>query len=217
MKNLIPHLACFLAAGLIFTACKADLEEKEDNAKKPENKSYNIIKEKAQKFENTEASHLNEKALAFVQAGDYKTAKHYFMKSLEIEPNSSVVYNNLGLIAVNENQVQQASDYFQQSIKLDSAYFNPYVNYSSLLLENDYLDKAIHYNSFVIKQCSDKQLKALAHFINSYAYLMKQECEEALVQYRLAKVLENDPNYKTQLNDLWLKLQKCIPNTLNSN
>ena len=212
--NFRPMKTCLysiLFLLLCTTACKTEVDDEKKEPEKPKSQSYNIIneKEQEQEFSSGEASAYNEKALAFVQARDYKSARELFKKSLEIEPNSPVVYNNLGLIAVNKNQVQLASDYFQQSIKLDSFYYNPYVNYSSLLLENDYFDKAILYNSFVIKRCKDKQLVALAHFINAYAYLMKGDCNKARESSEGAKSLENDPGYKAQLNDLLQKIASC--------
>ncbi|MCE3295402.1 MAG: hypothetical protein K0R65_1116 [Crocinitomicaceae bacterium] len=209
MKALTLKSIVLAVVYLALASCKPEPENQEEVKQKEESKSYNIIKEEPKKFTENKASEYNEKALSLVKIGDYKAARDYFLKSLEIEPGNSIVYNNLGLIAVNQNQVQAASDYFQQSIRLDSSYFNPYVNYSSLLLENDYFDKAILYNSFVIKRCQDPQLKALAHFINAYAYLMKQNCSQAFSDYEKAKVLENDPNYKTQLKDLQLKLEQC--------
>ena len=168
---------------LFIFSCKSEINEKKEKlnvgeTKKVDSKStYNVINDSESSFESKKASTLNDEALVFVKKGDYKEAKKLFYKSLSIEPKSAPVYNNLGLIAYNEQNVQLASDFYNKAIMIDSTYYTSFINFSSMLLENDYFTKSIELNNYLIKNCPDLQLIGISHFFNAYAYLRINKCE----------------------------------------
>ncbi len=208
----------FLFFGLLFS-CKN--EKSENQEAEVENKlvkvdtidsktTVNVIKDSPKVFQNKKASNLNDEALAFVKVGDYNQAKKLFNQSLKIEPKSAPVYNNLGLIAYNENNVQLASDYYNKSIMIDSTYYTAFINFSSMLLENDYFAKSIDLNNYIILNCKDLELIGISHFFNSYAYLKMKKCDIAKNHYKLARdILGKNPSFSLKLEDVNKQLIDC--------
>lgn len=161
-------------------------------------------------FLKPEVSKLNNEALAYVESGNSKKAKELFKRSLKIEPKSAVILNNLGLIAFNEDSISLAEEYYRAAIFSDSTYYNTYVNYSSLLLENDYFKRSIDINNYVIKYCKDDEILALSYFFNTYAFLKVNDCDNAKKHFLLAqKVKISNLQIKNNINSLEKTINNC--------
>lgn len=196
-----------LVMALILSSCQG--EEKNIAKKKPvKPKTLEKVIEDSTAFLSKESQELNEKGLKEIEKGSYDAAKSLFKESLEIEPKNATIYNNLGLIAMNQDSVELAKKYFSKAIYLDSTYYNAYINYSSLLVENDYFNQSINVNNYVLKYCKDNEHIALAHFFNAYAYYStnkkkaaNEEIQRAISLYpKNDAILQNMKNLSNQIN-----------------
>ena len=67
-------------------------------------------------------------------------------RAVELAPQFSVAWNNLGTIAYQSRRYQDAERYFRQSLEQDPKAFEPLVNLGGVLLTLGKLDEALEYN-----------------------------------------------------------------------
>lgn len=67
-------------------------------------------------------------------------------RAVELAPQFSVAWNNLGTIAYQGRRYQDAERYFRQSLEQDRTAFEPLVNLGGVLLTLGKLDEALEYN-----------------------------------------------------------------------
>ena len=95
-----------------------------------------IIKAKAliKKYPNV-IPFYNAIGLAYNEKKDLISAKKYFLKAIEINPNDGNVLNNLGLISKEKNEYDEAERYFNKAIKASSKNFVACLNLGNLKRE----------------------------------------------------------------------------------
>ncbi|HEX7961930.1 MAG TPA: tetratricopeptide repeat protein [Terriglobales bacterium] len=81
----------------------------------------------------------------------WEDAQKHFTKATEIYPRYASAFNNLGIVAINENKLPAAQAYFQQAIKLDDHLASAYLNVSKL-----------EYNEHHLQEAESSLVKALA-------------------------------------------------------
>lgn len=166
-------------------------------------------------FLKKETSEINNEGIKLIEKGQFKEAKKVFQKSLKIEPKNAVTYNNLALIATNEGDFDLANDYFKKAIYYDSAYYPAYINFSSLLIENDYFKRAITINDYVLKTNKNNEFELMANYFNTYAYLALKDCKQALIYCKNAKKnCELNKNIESSLHNLEAEIEKCLHHNL---
>jgi tetratricopeptide (TPR) repeat protein len=67
-------------------------------------------------------------------------------RSVELAPQFSTAWNNLGTIAYQSGRYQDAERYFRRSLQQDRQAFEPLVNLGGVLLTLGKLDQALEYN-----------------------------------------------------------------------
>jgi tetratricopeptide (TPR) repeat protein len=72
----------------------------------------------------------------------WEEAEKHFTKATEIYPRYASAFNNLGIVAINENKLPAAQGYFQQAIKLDDHLASAYLNVSKLEYNEHHLQEA---------------------------------------------------------------------------
>lgn len=72
----------------------------------------------------------------------WEDAEKHFTKATEIYPRYATAFNNLGIVAINENKLPAAHGYFQQAIKLDDHLASAYLNESKLEYNEHHLNEA---------------------------------------------------------------------------
>ena len=77
-------------------------------------------------------------------------AEKHFEKATEIYPRYASAFNNLGIVAINQNKLPAARGYFQQAINLDDHLASAYLNISKL-----------DYNEHRLKEAQAPLAKAL--------------------------------------------------------
>ena len=91
--------------------------------------------------------------------GKIEKAEKCFLKILEHDPQNKEVLNNLGVIAFQSQQIENAIDYFDKSLKLDPFYKDAVLNYTHLLKELKLLNEASPFLYKIMeKYPNDKEL-----------------------------------------------------------
>jgi tetratricopeptide (TPR) repeat protein len=94
--------------------------------------------------------------------GKIEEAEKYFLSIIENDPDSKEAYNNLGVIAFQNNDKEKAIDYFTRSLEIDPLYRDTIVNYTNLLRSLDQLPIAIPLLEKVVElNPEDKEMKQL--------------------------------------------------------
>lgn len=71
-------------------------------------------------------------ALSFVRLGEWKTEKKVWYSAVRIDPHWSLLWNNLGLLALQENNTSKAEQMFKISARKDSAFKEARYNLGNL-------------------------------------------------------------------------------------
>ena len=64
--------------------------------------------------------------------GQFDDAENYFRDLIQRHPEQKEAYNNLGVIALQKQDIEQAIDYFTRSLAIDPFYRDALLNYSEL-------------------------------------------------------------------------------------
>ncbi len=94
--------------------------------------------------------------------GKIEEAEKCFLSIVENHPDSKEAYNNLGVIAFQNDDKEKAIDYFTRSLEIDPLYRDTIVNYTDLLRSLDQLPIVIPLLEKIIEITpEDKEMKQL--------------------------------------------------------
>jgi len=96
-------------------------------------------------------------ATLYAKRKDWQRAIQYYLKSIQLNPDSVEAYNNLGNVYFNLNQVDKAILYYGKASKLDPDYLNAYTNLGLAYLKKGLIDKAISQWDYVLKKDPDNK------------------------------------------------------------
>lgn len=99
----------------------------EKDRKRNQERSHGHIRESLkpllQRFEESPTSDLSiEIALLYDELGDLETARYYFERALELDPNNPCAYYGLAMLFEAEGEVEKAIAYYKEAIALDPHY-----------------------------------------------------------------------------------------------
>ncbi|KAA1247867.1 tetratricopeptide repeat protein [Aquimarina sp. RZ0] len=129
MKNLLLLFSLF-----VLVSCKSD---KSNKLLKKHDHSKHII----QKVKNLKAINFYNKGIELLEQRKLDSAKTYLKKALEIE-QSPIILNELGTIALNEENRQKALNYYNESIKQDLSYWPGHINKSRIFILESHFKSA---------------------------------------------------------------------------
>jgi tetratricopeptide (TPR) repeat protein len=69
-------------------------------------------------------------------------AKEFWLQVLELEPIRVNIWNNLGLLAEEDNELDQAEGYYQRAIRINDQWWGSYYNYGSFCRRQERLEEA---------------------------------------------------------------------------
>ena len=76
-------------------------------------------------------------------AGNYTQAESIWRRVIQLYPNNSVAYNNLGLALGNQGKLEEAITAYRQAIQLDRNFAHVYIGLGDALRDQGKLDEAI--------------------------------------------------------------------------
>lgn len=179
-----------------------------------------VDSEKLEQGEPTIAGHIG-LALAETAKGNYEKARQHYIFAVLIEPNLTLVYQNLGLVLLKLNRLDEADAAFQTVIEQDRkvalAYFGRgqvaskrrdfqrACNFYKKAIEVDPKNPAFYYalaQSLLRLKDQNEAQKAIAQYRRAKSELYLQESRQLLKKEewrealsRLQKSVEADPTY----------------------
>lgn len=84
------------------------------------------------KANNNTTNDLQNYAVALYATGNLAEAEQVYQKQLGVDNNNSVAHNNLANVLRDEKKFDQASQHYEQALKLSPKYINTYINLGSL-------------------------------------------------------------------------------------
>jgi tetratricopeptide (TPR) repeat protein len=127
---------------------------------------------------------------AALQLRDTKTARQDFMNAHDAVPKNPDVYVNLASVALAENKVDEAINFYNSGLALDSANFNALRGLVSLYAAQNHMDQA---QARIDQAISSQPNNAALHFLKGEAYGFERNAQGAESEFRRA--LEIDANY----------------------
>ncbi len=128
------------------------------------------------------------------QLGDLKNAEQFFRNALALAPRNPLLHHYLGVVAMQQNRVQEAGRCFDRALGLDSTSLNSWFGRLDAAVK---LGRAADVPALLARggvHLKSDQLAALAKFahLSLGAHLMPTAPERAKAEF--AEVLKRDPN-----------------------
>ncbi len=187
-------MGAFSVLVLIAVSCKTDIENQVITEKRKSNAGIRTVAY-PKKFENQKSYSKYLKALECVRQDDYECAKEYFEQALSIDPDNSIITNDLGLTEMRLFNYDKASELFLKAISLDSNYFIVYSNLGLNYYYDEQYDKAVNIlKSVKIDSAGYRERRAnYFHLFMNYTKLIN--CDSAYHYYGLAKKFATNEIY----------------------
>ncbi len=108
------------------------------------------------------AASFNRQGEALFSQGDVPGSVVAFEKAIEMNPNFSTPYNNLGVLSWQMGRARQAEEYFLRALKIEPDDRDTIVNYGEVLNSLDRFKEARRlYSSFLRKNTNDLEIRDL--------------------------------------------------------
>ncbi len=127
---------------------------------------------------------------AQIQLANLAAARKDFEAARDNAPNDPNVYNNLALVAFNENKADEAIGFFETALKLDTTNFDALNGLISWYAKTREFDKA---HARIDQSLGSYPNNASLHYLKAQVYGFQQNVQGA--EGELNKALELDPNY----------------------
>jgi predicted Zn-dependent protease len=131
-----------------------------------------------------------DKAQDYLSRRDTKGAINCLNRAIALAPQFAAAWNNLGTIAYQTRQYQQAEEYFRTALQHDPEAYNPLVNLGGALLAQAKIDDSLTINQRAVRVKPDDPL---AHSQLGQSYYFLGKLDEAETHLRQAKAL--DPSH----------------------
>jgi tetratricopeptide (TPR) repeat protein len=118
---------------------------------------------------------------------DVPGAIQYLRNALDLAPQFSAAWNNLGTIAYQSGEYENAEKHFREALRHDPDSYAPLVNLGGALLSLNRAEDALRINLQAVKERPDD---ALAHSQLGQSYLRVGQIEPAERHLKQAKALD---------------------------
>jgi tetratricopeptide (TPR) repeat protein len=121
---------------------------------------------------------------------NYKQAKQYYYKALQVNANWEEAYNNLGSLLALQGQLDEAAVHFQKALEINPRYAEAHFNLGNIFARKEKFDNAISHYQKAIKANPDFG-QGMAYIGLGNIYVKKERLTEALSAYY--KAIEINP------------------------
>jgi tetratricopeptide (TPR) repeat protein len=135
------------------------------------------------------------------QLGYWRNSEALFQHALAVTENNPVAHNQLGTAFFNQGKMDEAINHYQEAIRLQPSYADPYYNLGNALVNDGQTAEAIsQFREYIHLNPND----AVAHYNLATALYNVGQMDEAIGQYQEAIHLE--PDYADAHNNLGIAL-----------
>jgi tetratricopeptide (TPR) repeat protein len=135
--------------------------------------------------------------------GKSSEARERVTKQLEASPNNPQLYNLLGLVWANANDIGPAEEAFKKAIELDNSLLSAYMNLAKVYHKTGKLDQAVkEYETLLVKDPTIIQVNMLLGMI----YESQKQYDKAMARFET--ILKTNPKFAPAANNLaWLMVE----------
>ena len=143
---------------------------------------------------------------AQLQLKNYAAARQDFEIARQIGPKDPAVYNNLAVLALEENKQEEAMTYFDTALQVDATNFAALNGLLTLYARTGQLDKG---QAKVDQLLSSYPNSATLHYFRGHIHRLQNNVQGAEAEFR--KSLELDPGYiaaYSALGEMFIKMKQ---------
>jgi tetratricopeptide (TPR) repeat protein len=196
---------------LALISCKSENNSKEKNYLKS-NKGNIDLYIPGQKFETKKSEKLNSEGIELSKKNEYKKAEKIFLNALKIEPNNSIILNNLGNVKKFQNEYEESVKYYEKSLLVsDSLYLNSALNIGIVSYQTEKYNKSLKLLEYVISESNNLKLTEIAYYNLVLVYLKQNECEKAKIELKkYERIFEDKFQFVKQYEYLKSEIKNCV-------
>ena len=131
-------------------------------------------------------------ALTWSQSRIYANGERFWRASIAANPDCPAAHLSLGVILLRKGATDEASDQFQEALRLKPDYAEAHNSLGQILAEKGSLVEAIGHYEQALKRIP---YTAAVHFNLAAAFLRAGKTDEIISEYQTALRLRNDPHY----------------------
>lgn len=125
---------------------------------------------------NVNAIHRNI-AFSYLKIGKDRQALYHYRKIMNVDENSALIFNNMGILFARMNQADSAIAYYLKALKKNNRYWDCYYNLSIEYIKRKNYTEALH---LLNTADSIKPLMEEVHLHRGYVFMQLNETENAL-------------------------------------
>lgn len=182
----------------VFDCIREDISQLLSDGSDDTGKSRPEASESAGAAENDAVSILNEIALSYTQAGDYKLAADTFRKILQMEPLNDMALFNIALCLQLQGEPDEAAGYYKKSLGANPDNTGALLNLGALLAGRGSYAEALE----CFEHLESLRADANVYYNLGICYQNLERTEEAIAVYK--KALELNCTHYESLNNLGL-------------
>ncbi len=135
------------------------------------------------------------------QLGYWRNSEALFQHAIAMTEDNPVAHNQLGTAFFNQGKMDEAINQYQEAVRLQPSYADPYYNLGNALVKNGQTDEAIRqFQEYIDLNPNDP----FAHYNLATAFYNEGQLDEAISQYREA--IHSEPGYVDAHNNLGIAL-----------
>ena len=137
---------------------------------------------------------------------NFAAARQDFEMARQVAPKDPAVYNNLALVALEENKQEEALTAFDNALQVDATNFTALSGLLTTYARNNQLDKG---QARIDQLLGSYPNSATLHYFKAHIYRLNKDYQSAEAEFR--KSLELDPNYiasYSALGELFISLKQ---------
>ena len=116
----------------------------------------------------------------WVEKGNYKKAKDFLSRALELKPNDPLVLNNIGFLHFKTGRLEKAIGYYEKAMRYGNDSFRVFTNLGLVMLAKKDFDRSLYYlNKAIFLNRNNYKL----YFYRGLVLYHKKQYEEALEDY----------------------------------
>jgi len=125
------------------------------------------------------------------KANDLDRAIMYYRKAMQLDSQSPMTYNNLGVILEDKGMLDQATSLYQKALSIWPDYPDALNNLGNICLKQGRIDEAASYFTKAIKLKQDPDF----YYNLGSAYQRKEQWDEAIIWIQKALKIKDDLEY----------------------
>lgn len=133
-----------------------------------------------------------------MQVQTWQNSITFNTNAIQVNPQSSIAYVNLGIAFTEADRLQEATSAFQKSLTIANYYPHPYIYLADIFRKKEEFEQALHYYKIALEKTNVDS--ANVYFKIGLTFMDRSQNNEAISSFK--KAIEMDPNFAEACNTL---------------